>query len=122
MYFRFFLNFYPYFLDNMRKNTIIGIADRTRELVKIEGYCIFDDNWITDSRKRLVNENGEIFNILDCQVISKFKPANSDLVGYLAFSDSETIKSILSVEREEKFTCLKLDKPARVGDVFYEIY
>jgi hypothetical protein len=92
-----------------RKNTIIGIADRTRELIKVEGYYIFNDNWITDTRKRLINENGEIFNILDCQVISKFRPANLDLVGYLAFSDKSVIKQTLSVEREDKYTCLTFE-------------
>jgi hypothetical protein len=73
---------------------------------KLKGYVVFEDNWITEFDKVLLNVDGDIYLVLDFQEIKE----NVLIMDTLPYE---------SGWREQKFSCMKLDKVVNVGDVFY---
>jgi hypothetical protein len=54
-----------------RLSKIIRIANRCKDLIKIEGYAVFEDDWIRECDNLLINENGQEFNVLGYRKIEE---------------------------------------------------
>lgn len=108
----------PSELNTERGNKIIRIGNReNHDPVKIEGYYVFSDNWILYDTKQIRNQQGEIFNVLDCQFITE---THQPIMSYAELK--RVTKKKMRKETKTIHTCLKLDKPANINDTFYCIY
>ena len=100
----------PLSFNKVRKGTAIKeVFNRIIEYYYegLDGYVMFEDDWITENDKILYNQNNQLFNVLGFKVIEK-----NILVNPLVapFSDGWGIR---------KFSCVKLDKEFNLTDVFY---
>ena len=100
----------PLSFNKVRKGTAIKkVINRIDEYYSegLDGYVMFEDDWITENDKILYNQNNQLFNVLGFKVIEK-----NILVNPLVapFSDGWGIR---------KFSCVKLDKEFNLTDVFY---
>lgn len=68
---------------------------------------MFEDNWLTEKNKTLCNKDGEMFLVLDFQVVEENTLVMPEIMPYL---DGWLFR---------KFSCVKLDKNVNVRDVFY---
>ena len=87
----------------MKKNKVVEITNLGTS--KLNGYVMFSDNWISEIDKKLIDEKGEIYTVLDFMETTK----NSKDVG--------PYSPYVNPWREMKFSCVRLDKPVNVGDV-----
>lgn len=91
----------------IRKGTKVKeIFDDKTPYLKLKGYIQFEDNWITENDKILYNEKGVSFSVLSFKKIKR----NTLMLNTMPYG---------SGWRELEFSCVKLDKPVNVGDVFY---
>jgi hypothetical protein len=94
-------------MENIKKgNKVKKILDGVTSNIKLNGYIMFEDNWITENDKTLYNEKGDSFSVLDFEEIKE----NTLILDTMPYE---------SGWRELKFSCVKLDKSVNVGDVFY---
>jgi hypothetical protein len=89
------------------KNIITRIGDGKTTPYNLKDYPIFNDDFISSSDKILYNQNGESFNVLDFKELEE-----NTLINPLPspHNNGWSLK---------KFSCVKLDKPVQIGDVFY---
>jgi len=66
---------------------------------ELKKYVIFEDYWINKYDKFLYNKSKKIFKILDFITIEKAR-----ISPYKGF---------------ERYSCLLLDKPVKIGDIMY---
>jgi len=85
---------------------IIEIFDGKTSLLKLKGFVKFEDNWITENNKTLLNQQGEKFFVLEFKEIEENVLTNPH-----SFPQIDTWKF-------RKFSCAKLDKIVNVGDSF----
>ena len=94
-------------MENIRKgNKVKKILDGITSYLKLKGYVMFEDNWITENDKTLYNKDGVSFSVLDFEEVKE----NTLILDTMPYD---------SGCRELKFSCVKLDKNVNVGDVFY---
>lgn len=68
----------------------------------LKGYVVFEDNWICEFDKVLFNNKGDIYLVLDFKEIKE-----------------NVLFPYKNVWKEQKFSCVKLDKCVNVGDVLF---
>ncbi|MDA3779047.1 MAG: hypothetical protein PF487_02255 [Bacteroidales bacterium] len=92
-------------MKKIRKGTKVKkIFDN--KILKLKNYIMFEDRWISENDKILYNVNNEKFLVLEFQEVTE----NVLILDTMPYE---------SEWREQKFSCVKLDKDVNVGDVFY---
>lgn len=86
-------------------NKIIEIIDSKRP--SLEGYIIFEDNFLGEYDTQLKNRDGDIFNVLDFTTIEKNVLINPGVMPYF------------NGWRMRKRNCFKLDKEVSNGDILF---
>lgn len=98
----------------IRLNRIEFLCNRNQHPeipIRLDGYYIFSDNWITENAKRLINERtGEEIEILNVDYYTNNEWDNKSLIQYDAGSF-----------REVKRTAIKTNKPLNIDDFYIEI-
>lgn len=93
-------------MDN--KGTLVkAIGDRIITPLEYEGFAIMEDRWIDKSDTILYDQNGIIYKLLDykelCEYVNIINPPSP-------YFPSQKVNFV---------SCLKLDKPVKVGDILY---
>ena len=86
-------------------NEIVEILDFNRP--DLEGYVIFEDNWLGEYDKQFKDKNGVIFNVLDFVTIEDNVLKYPELMPHF------------NGWRWCKRNCFKLDKEVSIGDVLF---
>lgn len=94
---------YPKYISG-KCNEIIEISDK---IVSLDDYIIFNDNWIDENDTILSDKNGNLFYVLDFQVIERNECVHPEIMPYF------------NGWRLEKRNCFKLDKKTKIGDVLF---
>jgi hypothetical protein len=93
----------------MNKGTkVLEILNGKTELQKLDGFALLKDTWITEFDKKLYNQDGVEYSVLEHYVLEREAKPNPHVIRQ---------KPIIN-----KFSCVLLDKPIEVGDVLYIKY
>lgn len=91
----------------MRKGTKVKkILDGVTSHQILKGYVMFEDYWITENNKTLYDKDGVSFSVLDFEEAKE----NTLILDTMPYENGW---------HELKFSCVKLNKEVKVGDVFY---
>ena len=95
-------------LSTSRKGTkVINILDSTTEYLRLNGFVVLEDTWINEFNEKLYDQYNNVYLVLDFYVLEKEETHHPLLSRF-------DLKPIIN-----KFSCLLLDKPIKVGDVLY---
>ena len=94
--------------DNLIKgNRVKKIFDDRNP--KLKNYVMFEDFWITENNKVLYNQQNEEFLIIDFIEVEEEIPILPHI----------PISIPVNKTYRQKFSCLRLNKNVKVGDVLY---
>lgn len=94
-----------------RRNQIIYIGDGRTSLLEIKDFYVFDDSYISEHDKILVDDDGVEYNILDYREVR-------DHVCDRSLSEIET-GFPMSSWRWQKRSAVKLDREAKIGQFLH---
>jgi len=92
--------------DLKKGNEVIKILDFKRH--DLEGYVIFEDNWLGEQDKTLKDSEGNVFNVLGFATIEENELKHPELMPYL---DGWVLR---------KRNCFKLDKEVSIGKILFK--
>ena len=92
---------------NSKGSKILRFCDRYHDGFSLDGFVLFEDNWIGEENKVLYNQDGIAFNVLEFQEIEKNMLVMPEVMPYI------------DGWRMCKLSCVKLDKEVQLSDIFY---
>ena len=97
-------------------NEVVDIIEQGdyHELVKLWGFMVLDDSWITEWNKVLTDDQGNEYQVLEHTTIRRPK-RYSEPVYTFEIQDPGCVV-------DWKHSCVKLDKPVPVGTILYVKY
>ena len=91
----------------MRKGSKVKkVLDGKTNLLKLKGFIMLEDSWISRYDTPLYNQNNERFDVLDFYTLEEEKPHKYPWFKRLKSSTTQ-------------YSCVLLNKPVNVGDILY---
>ena len=84
---------------------VLEILNGKTEYLKLDGFALLEDTWITEFDEKLYNQYGVEYSVLEHYVLEREAKPNPYI---------RSQKPIIN-----KFTCVLLNKTINVGDVLY---
>jgi len=99
-------------MEKYKGTKVNKIGDGVKTLLKVKGYAILEDRWVSENDKFLFDQNGNTYTVLDFTEIEEY-------INYIPKVIEPGFILPISNWQLTKLSCVKLDKEVNVGDILY---